>query len=91
MRAQMARRDAAILRETGDDALAETRRSRATLRAAVTDFASQLKAAEMSETEALDVVRDTIFDCAGIIGAEGEMDEILAESSSWARAVYRAA
>jgi len=91
LRAELTRRDAALLREINHDVLAETQRSRAALRAAVTDFAAQRKAARMSEAEAVEVVRDTISDCAGVIGANTEMDEIFAESSDWTRAVYRAA
>ena len=91
LHSQYLRREAAVLRDVKDTLVEDAERSRAALRAAVVDFAAQLREADVDETEALEVVRDTVSDCAGLIGAHGEMDEILAESSDWTRAAYRAA
>lgn len=78
-----------VSRPATQDATAGTLRSRSALRAAVTDYARQLKAAEIPEEDALMIVRDAIQDCSSIVGAAATMSMVLYESDSWARAVYR--
>lgn len=91
MRASSLMRTNVELRELGKNELANSKRSHAALRAAVADYAAQLKGAKFSEDDAVVQIRDTIADCAAIIGAESEMDTILGESEGWTREVYRAA
>jgi hypothetical protein len=90
-RAAGAVEEARSLRQSGRDLLSESRRSRAALRAAVVDYTLQLRSASITEDEAVTQIRDTVSDCASLVGAEAEMDAILYESETWARAVYRAA
>lgn len=70
------------------DALAETLRSRAALRAAIADYTTQLKARAVPVDEALAIVRDAICDCATLVGAESAMKAVLLESESWTREAY---
>jgi hypothetical protein len=70
------------------DALAETRRSYAALRAAVADYTTQLKAQAVPVDEALAIVRNAISDCATVVGAESAMATVLPESERWTREGY---
>ena len=79
------------LRAEVDNALAEGQRSRVALRAAVTDYACQLKGADMSLNDALVVVSDAISDCATVVGAEAAMPTVLLESEGWTREAYAVA
>ncbi|MGH7679893.1 MAG: hypothetical protein ACRENU_15590 [Gemmatimonadaceae bacterium] len=77
-----------------DEMITETkaaRQSAAALKAAVVDYARQLRAANVTEERSLALVRDALFDCASIVGAEEAMATLLDESADWTREVYRAA
>jgi len=71
-------------------AMVETLRSRAALRAAVADYTTQLKSQAVPVDEALAIVHDTICDCASIVGAESAMKTVLQESEGWTREAYAA-
>jgi hypothetical protein len=90
MRAEQYRsEDGAVLLEIS--VLVHTRRSQAALRAAVADYARQLKADRMPIEAVLETVRETISDCASIVGAESSVPAVLSESETWARESYAAA
>lgn len=75
---------------TDESAVAHPR-SQAALRAAVADYARQLRAADVPEEEAVTSVLDSIVDCGDIVGDNSVMSAILAESENWTRQVYRRA
>lgn len=79
------------LRDERRELLDETQRSRGALRAAVSDYARQLKRSSIDEADAIALVCDAISDCAAVVGAEGLPAAIVLESEEWAREVYRAA
>ena len=91
LRAQEARFASEVFRGEVRETLEATRRSQAALRAAVTDYARQLKSARIAEEDALTFVHDAIAECANIVGADAAAQTVLAESEAWAREVYRAA
>jgi hypothetical protein len=90
-RATMVRVDAQVLRAVRADIVEETRRTRDALRAAVADYARQLRRAEVSEDEALIQVQDTIAECASFVGARSEVEDLLSDAEAWIRSAYRAA
>lgn len=61
------------------------------LRAAITDYARQLKAASLPVDDALELVRHQIRDCADAVGAENSMSGLLRDSDVWARQAYNGA
>lgn len=67
------------------------RRSQAALRAAVTDYARQLSAANVPIDRVVRLVHDVVVDCASVVGAESAMPVLLLESEDWARRAYLAA
>jgi len=71
--------------------LDEVRRSHAALRAAVRDFALQLKAGEVPLERIVTIVQGTLADCATMVGAQSAMPALLDESAEWARSAYFAA
>ena len=79
----------ASLARTSMLARASDRRSHAALRAAVTDYAKQLKAADIPIDRAAALVCDAVRDCATVVGAEGKMMTFLLESEDWARQAYQ--
>jgi hypothetical protein len=91
VRAAMVRQDAQVLRSVRDEIVQETHRSRNALRAAVADYARQLRVALVTEDDALLQVQDTIAECASFVGARSEVDGLLSDAEGWVRATYRAA
>ena len=67
------------------------RQSSAALKAAVVDYARQLRDADVPEEKSLALVRDALSSCAAIVGAEDAMATLLVESADWTREVYQAA
>jgi hypothetical protein len=90
-RAHTAVVDAQVLRTARRDVIEETQRSRAALRAAIADFAKQLRAGAVAEEEAVLQVQDAVADCASIMGARSDVAALLEDSEVWVRAAYRAA
>ncbi len=90
-RATIVRRENAQLLDEKREIMDETQRSRAALRAAVSDYVTQLRAARIPEDDALAQVHDTIAECASIVGARSDVDTLLADSEHWVRMAYRAA
>jgi hypothetical protein len=68
-----------------------TRTSLAALRAAVTDYARQLRAADLGIDDVLSIIHDAIADCATAVGAEVAMPALLLESEEWTRKAFSAA
>lgn len=62
--------------------------SQSALRAAITDYSRQLKAADIAEEDALVIVHDAVSDCAAIVGADAALGAILRDSEIWTRQVY---
>ena len=91
LRAAAARRERAAQRSAVPEAAVETERSRAALRAAVTDYARQLRQAEVPLERILKHVQDAITDCAVVVGAEAAVPNLLLESEEWARGALHAA
>jgi len=60
-------------------------RGHAALRAAVTDYARQLKATEVPVERVVNLVQVAVSYCASAVGAEAWMPVLLAESEQWAR------
>lgn len=80
-----------VLREERREIMDETQRSRTVLRAAVSDYTALLRAARIPEEEALAQVHESIAECAAIVGARSDVDNMLADSEHWVRMAYRAA
>jgi hypothetical protein len=91
LRVAGARRERTSLRSAVQEAMAETERSRAALRAAVTDYARQLRQAEVPLDRILKHVQDAIADCAVVVGAEAAVPTLLLESEEWTRGAIQAA
>jgi hypothetical protein len=89
IRAEAAPSDNLVLRNMQRDMVGQAVRTRDALRAAVTDYTKQLKRAEMQENETVHQVRETLMDCTALMGADAQMDVLLAESESWVRSAYR--
>jgi DNA-binding TFAR19-related protein (PDSD5 family) len=66
----------------------ESLRSGAALRAAVTDYARQLRAERVPEMEAVQIVADVLTDCAAVVAAEHSVDGLLRDTEEWTRAAY---
>lgn len=64
---------------------ADEPRGHAALRAAVTDYARQLKATEVPVERVVNLVQVAVSYCASAVGAEAWMPVLLAESEQWAR------
>lgn len=71
-------------------AVAETNRGRAALRAAVTDYAIQLKASAIPADRAISMVEDAIYESARVVGAESAMAPLLLELRDCALRAYTA-
>ena len=71
--------------------LDETRRNRDALRAAVTEYATELKTSDISNDEVLLFVRNAVSDCANVMGADSALPMLLLESEKWARQACAAA
>ena len=91
VRAQQATSESQRVQDKSREARADAKRSRAALRAAVTDYARQLRAERVSENKAVEIVAEVLRDCASIVAAEQSVASVLTESESWTREVYRAA
>lgn len=74
----------ASLARTSVDARVD-RRSLDALRAAVTDYARQLRALDLPVERVVNLVQDAMADCATVVGAEAAMPALLVESENWAR------
>jgi hypothetical protein len=61
------------------------------LRAAVSDYARQLRSSSISESDAIRRIRSAVTACAAVVGAEAVVPEVLRDSEDWARDAYRAA
>jgi hypothetical protein len=91
--------ESAVYRENGGGELRDgtieatqaTRMSRSALRAAVTDYVKQLRAAKVALDEVLTIVHDAIADCATAVGAEAAIPGLLLESEEWTRQAFTAA
>lgn len=90
-RQNVEREQTRTLRGARGELLGEARRSQAALRAAVTDFTTQLRSATLPEEEAVLRIREVVSECAAFVGAEEGMDALLADSEQWARDVYHTA
>jgi hypothetical protein len=90
-RAALVREDAALMRETRRELFEETQRSRAALRAAVSDYTSQLRRANLSEDEAVMHIQESIAECAAAMDPGMATGALLDEAASWVVARYRAA
>lgn len=90
-RVNAARHDNAVLREIRRDLLGDTQRSRASVRAAVADYAALLQQARIPEREALLQVQESIAECAAIVGADADVGSLLMDAEDWVAEVYRAA
>jgi hypothetical protein len=88
LQAESGVREERHVRGAVSDAMAETRRSHAALRAAVADYTTQLKAQSIPADEALGIVRDAICDCANVVGAESAMTAVLQEAERWTQEAY---
>jgi hypothetical protein len=88
-RAEPGRGDAAERPRESHSALAQTRRGYMALRAAVADYACQLRDAHIAEEAAIVIVHDAIVDCAVIVGAESSTPTLLRDSELWARTAYK--
>src|SRR6185503_13889507 len=73
------------------DSLDAVRRSREVLRAAVRDFAAQLRDERVPETRMLDQVANVMRECASIVGGESAIRPIEGEWREWALDAYRVA
>jgi hypothetical protein len=69
----------------------ESDRGRAALRAAVTDYAVQLKASALPADRVVAMVQDAVCDSARVVGAESTATTLLRESEDWALQAYTAA
>jgi hypothetical protein len=69
----------------------ESDRGRAALRAAVTDYAVQLKASALPADRVVAMVQDAVCDSARVVGAESAATTLLRESEDWALQAYTAA
>jgi len=90
-RAALVRQDAAVMRDTRRELFEETQRSRAALRAAVSDYTSQLRRANLSEGEAVTHIQESIAECAAAMDPGMATETLLSEAASWVIARYRAA
>lgn len=82
---------AALARVAGARVESDTRQGRRALRAAITDYARQLKAASLTVDDAMELVRNQIGDCARTVGVEASMSGLLSDSDVWARQAYNGA
>lgn len=60
-------------------------RSHAALRAAVKDYARQLREQALDEEKVVTLVQETVCDCAAVVGADSAVPQILKDSERWAR------
>ena len=91
LHAQVARAQNRLLRNELPDEVKTARQSRLALRAAVIDYARQLRDAKVAEESGLSLVASALRDCATVVGAEDVMATLLEESADWTREVYHAA
>lgn len=70
------------------EAVDEMEKSHDALKAAITDYARQLRASATPESGAVVQMRAAMNDCAGIVGAVEVMETVLDESEAWTRAAY---
>lgn len=85
---------AALERFTDNDmqrSLDAVRRSREALRAAIHDFARDLYGRDVPRERMLDMVEETLCECAAIVGAEAALEPLGDEWRTWALDAYRAA
>ena len=78
------------LRDATIEATHAARVSRSALRAAVTDYAKELRAAKLALDEVLTIVHVAIADCAIVVGAEAAIPALLLESEEWTRQAFAA-
>ena len=71
--------------------LEAVRRSRDALRAAVHDYAKELRRENLPEDRMLQMMRETLTECAGIVGAETALEPLGDEWREWAIEGYWAA
>jgi len=90
-RAALVRQGAAVMRDTRRELFEETQRSRGALRAAVADYTSQLRRANLSEDDAVTHIQESIAECAAAMDPGMATDALLSEAATWVIARYRAA
>jgi chemotaxis response regulator CheB len=66
----------------------EAQNSRKAVKAAVTDYARQLKSSRTPESSAIVQVRTAICDCASVVGAEEATQSLMVDCEHWTRDAY---
>jgi hypothetical protein len=89
-RASVAMAENRQFRDEGATLLAEARRSRDGLRAAVADYAAHLKAIAIPVDRVVEMVTTALTDCAFVVGAEECAALVAADSRQWALEAYQA-
>lgn len=69
----------------------DDQRSHSALRAAITDYARQLRAEHIPIGDGLALVQDAVRDCAMAVGADAMMTALLLDTEQWAVKAYEAA
>lgn len=82
---------AALTRVASARVKADAHRGLGALRAAITDYTRQLKAASVPMEDVLRLVRHQIRDCAEVVGVKTTMNALLRDSETWAQEAYDAA
>lgn len=90
-RARTAVIETRALRVEMHETLAEARRQRAALRAALSDYVSELRAKDVSRDQALELVRETLVSCATAVGAQDSLAYLLDETRHWTLDAWAAA
>lgn len=79
-----------LLRAEMRKSLAQARQERDRLRAAIADYAGQLRTDNIPRETAVELVRVTLADCATRIGASAALDYLMDETRHWALEAYDA-
>lgn len=80
---------AALTRLASGERTGDTAGGLSALRAAVTDYAHQLRAAATPLDDALSIVRHEVRNCAQAMGADSSVLPILRQTEHWASEAYR--
>lgn len=90
-RARSAVHASRLLRAEMRKSLAQARQERDRLRAAIADYAGQLRLDNVPREAAVELVRVTLADCATRVGASSALDYLIDETRHWALEAYDAA